>query len=182
MGNAARSPRLAGLVFAILGLTGATAQAPAAVSPDCSTFTLDGYRLGMRGDEILAVRSVTLHVERQAQAIVPGKFRGVLVLDATDRLEKWDVRYEAADAKGVRAEMRARLGEPTSDVSGKLSGEDSDAARQRRTIWWSTSCDAAIIVYDNTGVEDAAGHAVSATLVRASKLPPGLAGMKTLYP
>jgi len=177
-----RARWLAGLVFTILSFTGVMAQTSAAAALDCSAFTLDGYSLGMRGDELLAVRSVTLHVERQAQAIVPGKFHGVLVLDATDRLEKWDVRYEAADAAGLRAEMKARLGGPTSDVSGKLSGEDSDTARQRRTIWWSASCDAAIIVYENTGVQDAAGHAVSATLVRASMLPPGLVMMKTLYP
>ena len=46
------------------GATGAT---------DCSSWALDGYHLGMLGTELLAVRSVTLHVEGQAQAIESGR-------------------------------------------------------------------------------------------------------------
>ena len=176
-----RSLLLVELALALFGLTGAAAQEPKAAAPDCSQWTLDGYRLGMPGDEILAVRSVTLHVEGQAQAIEPGKFRGVLVLDALNRLEKWDVRYDAANGAGLRAEMRERFGEPISDVSGDLLRDESDTVLQRRTIWRSTACDAVIIVYENTSERGSPGHTVAATFARTSMLPPGLAEMKTLF-
>jgi hypothetical protein len=135
----------------------------------------------MRGEEILAVRSVTLHVQHQAQAIQPGRFQGVLVLDLLNRLQKWEVRYDAAEGERLRAELEARLGEPTSDVSGELPGDETKPVRQRRTIWWSTPCDAAIVVYENEAVGATPGRTISATLARTSMLPPGLAQMKTLF-
>jgi len=181
MKNATRSHWLAGLAFAVLTVAGAAAQDPKAAALDCSNWTLDGFRLGMKGDEILAVRSVTLHVEGQAQVIEPGRLQGVLVLDALNRLEKWDVRYDAANGEGLRAELRERYGEPTSDITGNIQDDESGAVRQRRTIWRSKACDALIIIYESTSVRGAPGHTVSATLARASTLPPGLAEMKTLF-
>ena len=181
MGKATRSPWFAGLAFTAFGLTGAAAQAPDAAALDCSRWTLDGYHLGMRGDELLTVRSVTLHVEGQAQVIEAGRFHGVLVLDALNRLVKWDAIYDNPNGEGLRAEMKSRFGEPTADVSGNIIDDDSDTVRQRRTIWRSTTCDAAIITYDNTSVRGTPRHTVLATLVRASMLPTGLAEMKTLF-
>lgn len=136
----------------------------------------------MRGDELLAVRSVTLHVKGQAQAIEPGKFRGVVVLDATDHLDKWEVVYESVEGETIRAEMRKRLGSPISDVTGTVPGDEPDSVRQRRTIWWSTTCDAAIIVCEYTSLRGSTLRSVNATLARPSMLPPGLAQMKTLFP
>ena len=153
-----------------------------AIAPDCSNWTLDGYRLGMPGSELLAVRSVTLHLEGQAQVAEPGKLHGVLVLDALNRLEKWDVRYDSVDAEGLRASMQERYGPPTSDISGNLAGDISGGVRQRRTIWWSKACDAMIIIYDNTSVRGTPVRSVSAVLARASILNPGLAEMKSLHP
>jgi hypothetical protein len=161
------------LAFAAFGLTDAA-------TPDCSNWMLDGYQLGMPGDELLAVRSVTLHVNGQAQVVEAGRLQGVLVLDALNRLEKWDVRYETGDGERLRGEMRERHGEPISDVTGNIDDERG-GIRQRRTIWRSRACDVAIIVYENTSVRDARAHTVSATLTRASNLPPGLAEMKTLF-
>jgi hypothetical protein len=169
-----RAPLLVVLAFAVFGLTGAA-------TPDCSNWTLDGYRLGMRGDEVLAVRSVTRHVEGQAQAIEPGRFHGVLVLDALNRLEKWDAIYANPDGGGLRAEMKSRFGEPTADVTGDVPGDEPDSVRQRRTIWWSTTCDAAIIIYESTSTRGTPGHTVSVVLARASILKPGLAEMKSLF-
>jgi hypothetical protein len=102
------------------------------------------------------------------------------VLDTLNRLEKWDVRYDTADGEGLRAEICEWLGEPISDVTGMIDNE-SGAIRQRRTLWQSKDCDAAIIVYETTSVRGAPAHTVSATLARASILPPNLAEMKTLY-
>lgn len=174
MNNSTRAAWLVVLALMVLG--------PAeAAAPDCSHWTLDGYRLGMRGDELLAVRSVTLHVEGQAQAIEPGKFHGVLVLDAADRLDKWEVVYDRAEGEALRAEMRKRLGSPISDVTGTVPGDEPDSVRQRRTLWWSTSCDAAVIVYENTSLRGSPLHSVTATLARTSMLPPGLPQMKSLF-
>jgi hypothetical protein len=175
-----RSSWLTGLTLTVLLSTSAAAQSQDASAIDCSKWTLDGYRLGMRGDEILAVRSVTLHVQHQAQAIEPGKFQGVLVLDLFNRLQKWDVHYDAAKGEKVRAELGARLGDPISEVSGELPGDETKPVRQRRTIWWSTPCDAAIVLYENEAVSATPGRSVSATLARTSMLPAGLAQMKTL--
>lgn len=175
MNNSTRAAWLAVLAFVALSPAGAAA-------PDCSNWTLDGYRLGMRGDELFAIRSVTLHVEGQAQAIEPGKFRGVLVLDAADRLDKWDVVYDRADGEALRAEMRKQLGSPISDVTGTVPGDEPDSVRQRRTLWWSTACDAAVIVYENTGLRGSHLHSVTATLARTAMLPKGLSELKTLFP
>ena len=174
MKRATRSPVLVGLAFTAFCMT-------RAATPDCSSWTLDGYRLGMRGDEVLTVHSVTLHVEGQAQAIESGKFSGVLVLDPLDRLEKWEVVYDSGDGEGLRAELRRRFGAPTSDVTGNVPGDEPDNVRQRRTIWWSTGCDAALIVYENTSLRGTPVHSVHATLARTSMLPKGLAEMKTLF-
>jgi hypothetical protein len=152
-----------------------------AATPDCSSWMLDGYQLGMRGDELLAVRSVTLHMEGQAQVTEPGKLEGVLVLDRLNRLQKWDVRYEATNGEALRAEMRERHGEPISDVTGSIDDDQSSAVRERRTIWQSKECDAVIIMYENSSVHGAPARTFSATLARASVLPPGLAEMKTLF-
>jgi hypothetical protein len=167
-----RSLVLAGLVLFAFG---------SALADDCSSWTLDGYHLGMAGAELLAVRSVTLHVEGQAQVIEPGKFSGALVLDALNNLETWDVRYDAPYADGLSAALRARFGEPAADVSGTLPGFPANI-RQRRTIWLSKACDTAIIVYENYSVRGAPDRSVHASLTRASKLLPGLVDMKTLYP
>ena len=173
--------RFAWLVVVALAASGGTPSAGNADPTDCSKWALDGYRVGMRGDELLAVRSVTLHVERQAQAIEPGKLYGVLVLDASNRLEKWDVLYDPTHGDALRAEMKSSFGEPISDVSGDLWNDGSSTARQRRSIWRSTTCDAAIILYDDTFLHGSASRSVHATLIRASSLPPGLVEMKTLF-
>ncbi|HZN53846.1 MAG TPA: hypothetical protein VFB67_00865 [Candidatus Polarisedimenticolaceae bacterium] len=152
------------------------AAASAAGAGDCGSWTLDGYRLGMRGDELLAVRSVTLHVEGQAQASEPGKLHGVLVLDAMNRLVKWDVVYEAKDAEPLRAEMRARFGAPAADATGAVFDDGHDVLRQRQTLWRSPACDAAIVVYENIDSGGGAGHAVHATLGRASAVKVGFPG------
>jgi hypothetical protein len=156
--------------------------AGAAIGPDCSIWTLDGYRIGMGGAEILAVRSITIHVWGQAQAIEPGTLRGVLVLDASNHLEKWDVGYDREEGEELRAELRERLGEPASDVSGTIIDDGSDIVRQRRTIWRSVACDAAVIVYENTSVRGTPGHSVHATLARASMFKQGFAEAKSLFP
>jgi hypothetical protein len=184
-----RPTLVAGLACAVFGLASATAlksetavpgdRGEEAIARDCSTWTLDGYRLGMRGDEILAVRSVTLHVEGQAQVIEPGSFHGVLVLDALNRLTKWDVTYHTTDGTALRAELRELFGEPTLDVSGSILDNESETVRQRRTVWWSRACDAAIIVHQNTSVRGAPVHSVSAALVRASSFKQGIAALKT---
>jgi hypothetical protein len=179
MNQGVRSFLLVGLAFAALGATKTPAKDP---PPDCSSFTLDGYRLGMRGDEILAVRSVTLHVEGQAQVLLPGRFRGVLVLDGLNRLEKWNVIYDAHAGDDLREVLRASLGEPVSDVTGDAIDDGTTTVRQRRTIWLSDTCDAAIILYDNTTVKGAPGHTVHASLARASGLDPRVIRMKTLLP
>ena len=171
-----RTTLIVGITIAAFGLTAAAAP------PDCSEWTLDGYRLGMRGDEVLAVRSVTLHVEGQAQASEPGKLDGVLVLDVLNRLEKWDVAYHTTNGDALRAEMLGRYGKPGSDVSGKLIEDESNTVRQRRTIWRSVTCDAAIIVYENTSVRGAPMHTVHAVLARASSFKPELFEMKSLFP
>lgn len=184
-----RPPLLVTLVCTALSLSSGVAHEVGNASPkdpiekavalDCSSWTLDGYRIGMRGDEVLAVRSVTLHVEGQAQAMEPGRFQGVLVLDALNRLEKWDVVYHTKDGEGLRAEMRERFGEPSSDNFGNILDTESDTVRQRRTIWRSTTCDAAIVIYENTSVRGTPLHSVSATLARASSLKHGFAEMKS---
>jgi hypothetical protein len=151
------------------------------IAPDCAAWTLDGYHLGMLGTELLAVRSVTLHVEGQAQVIQPGKFRGALVLDALNRLKTWDAVYETPNGDGLRAELRERFGEPVSDVSGSATGDESTDLRQRRAIWLDRTCDAAIILYEDTSGRDGAQCTIHATLTRASSLRPGLVEMKTLF-
>ena len=171
---------LAGLAFALVG-SSRVGLAEGATSPDCSSWGLDGYRLGMGGEEILAVRSVTIHVWGQAQVIEPGQLHGALVLDSSNHLEKWEVAYDRKEGAQLRAELTARFGEPASDVSGNVIDDATDTVRQRRSIWRSASCDAAIIVYENTSVRGAPGHTVHATLVRASALPQGLVEMKTLF-
>jgi len=169
----------------LFGLAAALSIRPgaaAALSPnECSGWTLDGYHLGMRGDELLAVRSLTLHVEGQAQAVEPGRFHGVIVLDALNRLKKWDVAYETHDGTALRADLQGRFGEPSADISGNLAENDPGAGRQRRTIWWNQACDVAIIVYEHGNAGDTGGRTVSATLTRASSLPHGLVQMKTLF-
>lgn len=192
MGRLADWPVALGVALTMSAMTGASAGSswaatlaipePDARTADCANWTLDGYHLGMRGDELLAVRSLTLHVEGQAQAIEPGRFRGVLVLDALNSLKKWDAIYQTKDGTALRAELRERFGEPASDVSGNLSDGDPGAGRQHRTIWWSPSCDAALIVYENSTGSGSAERMVSATLVRASSLPRGLIQSKTLFP
>jgi hypothetical protein len=184
-----RPTLVAGLTCAVVGLASATVlksetavrgdQGEEAIALDCSTWTLDGYRLGMGGDEILAVRSVTLHMEGQAQAIEPGRFHGVLVLDAMNRLTKWDVTYHATDGTALRAELQEQFGVPTLDVSGNILDNESETVRQRRTVWWSRACDAAILVYQNTSVRGKPVNSVSATLVRASSFKQGIAALKT---
>ena len=148
---------------------------------NCSNWTLDGYRLGMRGDELLSLRAVTLYAEGQAQAIEPGRFRGVLVLDGLNNLKKWDVIYQTKDGSVLRSEFSARFGKPISDVAGNISDNSPDAGRQRRTIWRNKICDVAIILYENTEGGGTTGSTVSATLIRASSLLPGLVEMKTLF-
>jgi hypothetical protein len=69
-----------------------------------------------------------------------------------------------------------------SRVGGDHSDGDPGAGRQHRTIWWSPSCDAALIVYENSTGSGSAERMVSATLVRASSLPRGLIQSKTLFP
>lgn len=170
-----------GIAAAEAGDTGLRTPTEKAPTIDCSDWTLDGYRLGMLGDELLALRSVTLHTEGQAQAIEPGKFHGVLVLDGLNSLKKWDVIYQTTDGRALRAELGARFGKPNSDVSGSMSDEDPAAGRQRRTVWWSRACDVAIILYEYTPGDGATVHTVSATLARASGLTPGLIEMKTLF-
>jgi hypothetical protein len=192
MRQSALSPWLIAPALTLLGWIGTPAEEPraatpgvpagAAIGPNCSIWTLDGYRIGMGGTEILAVRSITIHVWGQAQAIEPGKLRGVLVLDASNHLEKWDVAYDKEDGEKLRAEMRERLGEPASDVSGTIIDDGPDSVRQRRTIWQSPACDAAIIVYENTSVRGTPGHSVNATLARASMFRPGFAEAKSLFP
>ncbi len=167
----------------ITGVVAAPAAEPAVppISIDCPAWTLDGYRLGMTPADVLAVRSVTLHVRGQAQAVEPGRFRGVLVFDDGNALEKWDVAYENAKGDDLRAEMRRRYGEPVSDVSGSAAGDDASGLRQRRTLWLSKSCDAAILVYETSGTEGKSGATVMATLARASTLRHGLEEMKSLF-
>ena len=168
----ASGKHLALVVPFILAGFGSAAAAPV----DCSAWTLDGYSVGMTGEEMLAVRSVTLHVEGQAQVVVPGSFRGVLVLDKQGRLREWDVVYDAREAEALRIEMLQRFGAPVSDVSG-----DIVEAHERRMIWRSVACDAAIVVYDTTAT-DGSVHSVRATLARASTLPHKIYEMKTLLP
>jgi hypothetical protein len=158
-----------------------TTRAENAAIADCALWALDGYHVGMLGTELLAVRSVTLHVEGQAQAIEPGRFHGVLVLDALNRLEKWDVVYHTSNGDALRAQMRERYGEPASDISESLPAVELDAARMRRTIWLSKPCDTAIIIYERASTPDTSAHTVSAILARSSSLKPGLAEMKTLF-
>ena len=190
MGRFTRWPRRLGLVFMLsaffVPVAGDCVAAPASgegkpSAVDCASWTLDGYRLGMRGDELLAIRSLTLHVEGQAQVIEPGRFRGVLVLNSLNSLEKWDVIYQTQDGTALRAQIRERFGEPASDVSGNISDEDASAGRQHRTIWWSQTCDVALIVYEDNVAGEAAGHTVHAALTRASRLPRGLIQWKTLH-
>lgn len=168
------------LAGAAIMTSGLPAKEPAA-TVDCSTWTLDGYRPGMRGPEILAVRPATQHLQEQAQVVVPGQFSGVIVVDSVNRLQKWDVKYEATDADAIRADMQKRFGAPTSDVTGNIIDDATDTVRQRRTIWWSTACDAAVIVYEDTALRGAEGHTVKATLARASTLTPGIATWTTLF-
>ncbi len=103
------------------------------------------------------------------------------MLDSLDRLEKGDVIHDKTDGEGLRTEMRERYGKPISDIFGNVLDDESDTVRQRRTIWRSTTCDAAIIVYENTSVRGTPGHTVRATLARASRLKQGLTEMKTLF-
>ena len=154
----------------------------AAAAPDCSAWTLDGYAIGMTGEAVLAVRSVTLHVKGQAQVVQPGKLHGVLVIDDAGLLEKWDVGYDDVDAEPLRAQLTARLGAPASDVTGTLIEDESLTVRQRRTIWRDAACDAAILVHENTASGGRSGGSVRATLARASSLPEGLVEAKTILP
>jgi hypothetical protein len=94
---------------------------------------------------------------------------------------KSQVECAARDGAALRAELRERFGEPASDVSGNIAEEDASAGRQHRTIWWSRSCDVALVVYEDSRGGEAAGHTVHASLVRAGSLPPGLIQWKTLY-
>ncbi len=167
----------------ITGVVAAPAAEPAVppISIDCPAWTLDGYRLGMTPADVLAVRSVTLHVRGQAQAVEPGRFRGVLVFDDGHALEKWDVAYENTKGDDLRAEMRRRYGEPVSDVSGSVAEDDEGGLRQRRTLWLNKSCDAAIVVYEYSRSGNPPGASVNAMLIRASGLEPGLIEMKSLF-
>jgi hypothetical protein len=164
-------------------LVGALAVAAARpATTDCTAWTLDGYRIGMGPDEIVAVRSITLHIEGQAQVVEPGTLSGVLVLEPTIGLSKWDVRYETTDGDALRAELSERFGQPTSDISGTLPGDASSSLQERRTIWWNAPCDVAIIVYENSSVGGTPVHSVHATLARASTLGRRFLESKTLLP
>ena len=99
------------------------------------------------------------------------------MLDALNLLEKWDVADDPPFREDLRAEMQERCRKPTSDASGVISGDESGAVRQRRTI-----CDAAIIVYENTSECFTPVRSVHPHLVRASILAPGFVEMKPLYP
>lgn len=167
-------------VILMLGL--ALGGLDTAGAPDCSAWTLDGYAIGMTGEAVLAVRSVTLHVKGQAQVVLPGKLHGVIVIDDAGLLEKWDVGYDDVDAEPLRGQLTARLGAPASDVSGNLMEAESVTVRQRRTIWRDAGCDAAILVHENTASGGRGGGSVRAMLTRASSLPKGLVELKTLYP
>jgi hypothetical protein len=176
-----RSAVLIALAIVSFGALSAQAADPPSIPSDCSKWTLDGYHIGMLGTELLAVRSVTLHVEGQAQVVEPGRFHGVLVLDALNRVQKWDVVYQTTNGDPLRAELRARFGDPASDVSGDASATNPEGGHQRRTIWRSKACDVAIILYDLSGGHGSQGQGISASLVRASTLKPGFVEMKTLF-
>jgi hypothetical protein len=191
MERAKRSGLLVALACTAFGFTGAKAREPPAAvhagrvdNPTvlvCSGWMLDGYRIGMGRDEILAVRTATVLVAGQAQVIEPGRLSGVLVFDAANRLAKWDVLYLARSGESLRSEMRQRYGDPTSDIAADVLADETDTVRQRRTIWSSAECDVAIIVYENTGTRGTSGRTVNATLARASMLRPGFAEMKSLF-
>lgn len=172
-----RIPRLS-LPIALLGVALAVRPLPAA--EDCSSWTLDGYRLGMADAEILAIRPATIQVPGQGQVIVKGELSGVVVVDPAAGLVKWDVAYENLTGSALRAAMRKLHGEPVSDIIGDLSLPENPTMHQRRTTWKSDACDAAIIVYESKTADGGSSRTGSATLLRASDLPKGFTEMKTL--
>lgn len=135
---------------------------------DCTKWTLDGYRLGMSQNEILAVRSATIQVEGQAQVVEPGKFSGVLVVEPIG-LAKWEVVYTAKTADALRAELHDRFGDPFSDGDGPMPGDDKTGQRRRTTVWRDGICDVAVVVTE-TASADGSAHSVQAILARASSL------------
>ena len=139
-------------------------------SAACRAWELDGYRIGMSRDEILDVRSVTIHKEGQAEVVQRGHFSGVLVLDPTIGLEKWQVHYEHREAEELRAELTSRLGKPVSDETKTMFEDPTNAMRQRRTIWRSDACNAAIAVDETINTGDTASRSVVVTLAVSSRL------------
>ena len=131
---------------------------------DCTKWTLDGYRLGMSRNEILAVRSVTVHVEGQAQVVVPGTLSGVLVLGPTG-LAKWDVKYETKTGDALRAELTQRFAGPYLDTNDPNPGDEAASLRRRTTAWRDGTCDVELVVSE-TGAADGSTHSVQATLSR----------------
>lgn len=142
----------------------------------CSSWTLDGYRLGMADAEILAIRPATIQVPGQGQIVVKGRFSGVVVVDPAAGLVKWEATYQNVTASALRAAIRDEHGEPVSDVISDLSLPENPTMHQRRTTWKSDACDAAIIVYENKIAGGGSSRTGSATLLRASDLPKSVSG------
>lgn len=155
-------------------------QTETTLKSNCSSWMLEGFNLGMQRDALLAVRPVTFAVTDEGRAFETFKFKGSLWLDGKNRLQEWYVIYDAADGDGVRAAMKTKFGEPIADVSGNIIEDEKDVLFEKRTIWWSTQCDAAMVIYEDTPLKGTLGHHVSVRLARPSRLPAGIDKWKTL--
>jgi len=157
------------------GIVSPTNSAPIAEVGDCSVWALDGYRVGMTLRDILAVRPAVSYVDRQYQAIVRGKLHGVLLLGWSGDLEKWDVVYDDVTGDTLRAALEKRFGSPTSETVTHSSSDRATDIVERKVMWTSIACDAAIIVDEQAGqVQGVPTRRVGAILVRATSLEDGL--------
>lgn len=175
------SSLLVALALAVLLLSCAHAHRSASTAPGgsvekaagsgCAGWTLDGYRIGMGRDESVTVRAATSVVNGQLQVVEPRKLSGVLVFDDRDQLRKWDVKYDVADGEALRAEMRERFGNPTSDDSEHPRYLPPNL-KERETVWHSSTCESAIVLIDRTVVEPGTPlvHHIQGLLIPASTL------------
>ena len=151
-----------------------TETTPTAALSNCSLWTLDGYSVGMGASDLLSVRPATSYVEGQCQAVVAGKLHGALVLDSGGRLQKWDVQYDAVTGDDVREALTARFGCPVSETVTHSSSDRATDVVEKKTMWLSAACDAAIVVDEYVGhVQGVPTRRVGALLVRASTLEDG---------
>jgi hypothetical protein len=161
-----------------LGQEAVPAAESGARSGDCSTWRLNGYRLGMPFEEAGALREMKAGKSKpdsgQATFTVkePGRIAGTLVFDSEGRLLEWSTVYLGADPDRIRSALIHRLGVPLLDdrVGAAKRTRFGDDYRRLVTAWRNEVCDAGVVLAVNTAVENEEVTSVRVSLLRADEV------------